>query len=78
MNSHNPQSAVTTPQLASAADIASRWWLRLQQPEAAAELAAEFQQLHKSPFLNLFDRSLCSVGAAVKNREHTRVFTQTT
>jgi transmembrane sensor len=62
MNSHNPQSAVTTPPLESAADIASRWWLRLQQPEAAAELAAEFQQwLAADPLHLLYYQQCCEL-----------------
>lgn len=62
MNSNNPQSAVTTTQIESAADIASRWWLRLQQPEAAAELAAEFQQwLAADPLHPLYYQQCCDL-----------------
>lgn len=61
MNSNNPQSAVTTTQLECAADIASRWWLRLQQ-QPSAELTAEFQQwLAADPLHPLYYQQCCDL-----------------
>lgn len=62
MKSQKPAPIVTNAQRECAADTASRWWLRLQQPDASAELSAEFQQwLATDPLHPLYYQQCCDL-----------------